>query len=780
MIKKHPIVWLAVATAISAVASAATLTIESSRLAVSYDDAAGAFSVAERPSGKIFLKAGALEGAAAKAAVKPVRDAVFGKGERIVVSLADGGENSLELYPNLPFVLVRGTRHNGGKSLFDLTQSVPATFTIDLKKPAAELKTVGTGGLLPPDKNPGSYLFLTCADPETRRGVVAGWLTEDRGSGVLFSEVKDDQVNFKARIDYGHLRIPAGKSAALETLAIGVFDDARLGEEQYADAIKKQYRIKLHQPEAVYCSWYSEKHGQAGDEKSTVELAKFAARELKPFGFGVVQIDDEWQDGEHYNGPRRGFDRARPDGPYAHGIAPVAEDVNHLGLTFGLWWLPFGRNYQDPQYKNQQNWFVKSMDGKPYDTSWGGTCLDLTNPKVRDQLARIARLYRSWGVKYYKMDGLYTGAACEQVYVNDGYKEDHFGNTLRFHDPLVSNIEAYRSGLKVIRKNAGHDVFFSGCCVAQNERELCAMGLVDSMRIGPDYNADGNGTKTGPIRGSRLYFLNGRVWWNDPDPCIVRASGEAMGCKPVTLEQARMGASWVAITGQFFLISDWLPDLPPERLEVLKRTMTHHNATARPVDYFDNFLPTTWLVTATNDTVRRDVIGVFNQETNELNIGYSCARLGLDPGRNYYAFDFWANSPLPSFQDGFECQVPPTSCRIIAVRGAEGHPELVSTSRHVTQGIVDVTGENWNASRQTLSGVSQIVGNDAYELRVAGLDEGGKKWRLATATVSAKDQAAGVAIASKPEVADEEGWCRVGIDGKASRAVRWTLEFTAD
>ena len=45
----------------------------------------------------------------------------------------------------------------------------------------------GTGGLLAPDKNPGSYLFLTCADPDTRRGIVAGWITEDRGSGVVVS-----------------------------------------------------------------------------------------------------------------------------------------------------------------------------------------------------------------------------------------------------------------------------------------------------------------------------------------------------------------------------------------------------------------------------------------------------------------------------------------------------------------------------------------------------------------------------------------------------------------
>jgi hypothetical protein len=116
---------------------------------------------------------------------------------------------------------------------------------------------------------------------------------------------------------------------------------------------------------------------------------------------------------------------------------------------------------------------------------------------------------------------------------------------------------------------------------------------------------------------------------------------------------------------------------------------------------------------------------------------------------------------------------------VISVRAEVGHPLLVSTSRHVTQGIVEVTGEEWNVARKTLSGVSQVVGNDSYELRLAGLNAG-KKWKLTSAKVSAKDKAAGVAITLRPAVAGEEGWCRVGIDAEQSRAVRWTLEFTAD
>ena len=82
---------------------------------------------------------------------------------------------------------------------------------------------------------------------------------------------------------------------------------------------ENHYKIKLRPQVAGYCTWYDDKHSGAGDEKSFVELATFVAKELKPYGFSVVQIDDGWQDGGVFNGPARGFDRVRPDGPYRRG-----------------------------------------------------------------------------------------------------------------------------------------------------------------------------------------------------------------------------------------------------------------------------------------------------------------------------------------------------------------------------------------------------------------------------------------------------------------------------
>ena len=192
---------------------ATTLTISNDLLSVALDDAAGSFTVAEKATGKVFLTNGRLEGGVMKASVVKALPSQW-----IVVTQADGSTVVLDLQGNQPFVSITKQQMNRGPAqpaaqgpgYLEVTKSVVATFTLDLGKPAADLATQGTAGLRAPGENPGSYLFLTCADPATRRGVVAGWVTEDRGSGVLFSSVKDGKVEFKAQIDYGRLRIPIG------------------------------------------------------------------------------------------------------------------------------------------------------------------------------------------------------------------------------------------------------------------------------------------------------------------------------------------------------------------------------------------------------------------------------------------------------------------------------------------------------------------------------------------------------------------------------------------
>src|SRR5258708_10791742 len=150
-----------------------TIAVENNRLSVSYDSAVHRFAVTDRATHQRALVEGLLlEAPVARAQVLAAHDAVFGKGRQIRVTYADGAVSALEIYPDLPFLLIKTDFRNSGTTETDLVRVVPVRFTVDLGKPASELRTLGTAGLTAADKNPGRYLFLPVPSPATTQGVV--------------------------------------------------------------------------------------------------------------------------------------------------------------------------------------------------------------------------------------------------------------------------------------------------------------------------------------------------------------------------------------------------------------------------------------------------------------------------------------------------------------------------------------------------------------------------------------------------------------------------------
>jgi hypothetical protein len=106
------------------------------------------------------------------------------------------------------------------------------------------------------------------------------------------------------------------------------------------------------------------------------------------------------------------------------------------------------------------------------------------------------------------------------------------------------------------------------------------------------------------------------------------------------------------------------------------------------------------------------------------------------------------------------------------VRPLLPRPFLISTSRHVSQGILEVKKEAWDAKTRSLAGASAVVAGDVYELRVVARAPGGA-WSLARAEVSAGDTAVGVTITAS----ETKGLVRAIIRSPVSRDVEWTLRF---
>jgi hypothetical protein len=697
--------------------------------------------------------------------MEAVNDSVWGAGQTMVLIAKNNTVHAITLYQNLPFIFLQTTLKNADREPLEIPRYTPFEMLLNIGKKPEQLKAHGTGGLTHVDgkSNSGSYAFLSIVDPNTRSGVVSAWLTNEKGSGVVFSDIKNGDVLITPRIDYGALQIKGGQTETLEIFIIGWFDDARLGLEAYADTIAKKYAIHLPPQPTVYCTWY---HAKASNEQNLIKNAEFAEKNLRPFGFSVIQIDDGWQEGVKQNGPKKDFSAYKKDGPYPSGMKATADAIKEMGLVPGIWFMPFAGTFDDPYFADKQYLFA-TKDGKPFDTKWGGTCLDMTNPKTQKYVYDIAyRIAHDWGYQYFKMDGLYTGTATRLTYVNDKYKDDNIGES-KLYDPFMTHIQAYRTGLQIVRKAAGDKVFFLGCCIPQNMRSFApAMGLVDAMRIGPDNSRKWSAMCWGPNYGSRVYFLNGRVWYNDPDPIYVRDD--------VPLAHAQTLASWVTISGQLSASSEDYLKLSLPRVDMLRRTMPSHGLKPRPVDIFEQDVPRIWLLTDESTGVRRDIIALYNwDDKNAAQINCSLEKIGLDADRKYVGFDFWANTFVDPFRDNIKVSLPMAGCKIFSVRPVSNTPQLISTSRHITQGIIDVKDEKWDNSSKSLLGISEVVGADPYELRIVAAKESGS-WEYQSARVSNEDKQAGVTI---KQVNQEAAYLRVLIESKENRRVKWQVSF---
>ncbi|MBM4027542.1 MAG: hypothetical protein FJ280_19375, partial [Planctomycetes bacterium] len=308
------------------------------------------FEAVSLDSGLRFIERGTVEGYNLRVANETVSDPVWGQGEAIRI---DGGDR-LILFPGLPFLVFEKTFMNGSQADRVIDSIRPVSMTLGFRGGPASLRALGTAGLteVRKESNPGSYSFLAVADPETRAGVVVGWLTHERGSGLVFSDIKDGRAVIETQLDYGRLVVKPGATIKSEMLLVGYFEDARLGLEAYADAVARYYRIRLPPQPTVYCTWY---HAGASNERDLLKTAEFAREHLAPFGFSVVQIDDGWQAGVKGNGPRRNFTTHRSDGPYPSGMRQTAESIKTFGLTPGLWFMPFAGTANDPFFADKQD-----------------------------------------------------------------------------------------------------------------------------------------------------------------------------------------------------------------------------------------------------------------------------------------------------------------------------------------------------------------------------------------------------------------------------------------
>jgi len=482
----------------------------------------------------------------------------------------------------------------------------------------------------------------------------------------------------------------------------------------------------------VWSSWTS--YYDQVREEDVVNNARWLSANLKPYGFEYVQLDDGYdrgKNGEHYW--IENWDKEK----FPHGPKWLADYIKSQGLHPGLWIVP---NAYAGAVQQHPEWYLHDKGGKMV-LDYNTPAIDSTNPQVLEFLKKEFTALDDWGFEYYKFDGEHAIPKYAP-----GVDLD------RLFDKSLDPLAAYRRRLKLIRETIGPQRFIEGCPAGT---PLNGIGYFGSYFNGEDLYSNWQGMYALFSSINANAFLNHLVVYTMPGEGIelnppmtvaeaekkrdsrvietARTREDPLTGLGVTLPEARTLVTYVSLTGVAYPLASVMPELPKERVELLKKTMP--TMPILPIDLFSRGTDMHWdkfKHTTPDDYIHNypeildvkvnaasgvyDVVGLTNWRSWTTARELSFAdKLGLSDGAPYIAFDFWEQKLLGVFTNRVEVEIEPHDTRVLLVHPVFNRPQLIGTSRHIT-GAYSVQRIAWDAPSKTLRGSSQAVAGEPYTL----------------------------------------------------------------
>jgi alpha-galactosidase len=467
------------------------------------------------------------------------------------------------------------------------------------------------------------------------------------------------------------------------------------------------------------------------DSVTEVDIRRTAdvmAATLAPWGYAYLQIDDGYERQpigvpEHW---------LRANDKFPSGLAALARDIADRGLAPGIW---TNVSFHDRAFAlAHPAYFVTDAEGQPVFGNWVGFVMDGSNPATLDDLVRpVYDSLAREGWRYFKVDALrhlrYEGYnSWADVFARRG----------------LDRVAVYRGFVQAIRDAIGRQVFMLACWGIRPE----LAGIVDAVRVGTD------GFGYGGFAEYNSY--NNVVWRNDPDHIQIAApdgyrattlaslTGSVLMLtdKPEVYRTARVEAARRAAPVPF-TVPEQVYDVDPSRSDRIgEADVSVSGSGPRPFDADQRLEVPLYLLDVDRPFERWTVLARTGGADDPIRF----TDLGLAGDRRYLVFEFWTQRLIGAFQGSF---VPgPVDRRFLVqdycIREWAGHPQLVATNRHVSCGVPDLVDVRW--SGDTLSGVSDLVGGDTYELFLS--EPAG--YRFVAATVGDGAQVIGTARTGAP------------------------------
>ncbi|MBQ3556734.1 MAG: alpha-galactosidase [Oscillospiraceae bacterium] len=530
----------------------------------------------------------------------------------------------------------------------------------------------------------------------------------DRADGSLLQLDKDESLRLGWCWDCKHYTF-----TAIDKFGVQVFP--HYFEDRFCVPYRPLCKTQYPTPPAGWMTWYAVKFDAC--EQAVLENTKLQKELLADYGADTVWVDWEWYHNAYGDGRNADFKPGlnvfspNPEA-YPNGLKYVAEEIEKNGFIPALWMAPTHEPTEN-DYVNENPDIV--LYDKPH---WCGRYfLDMTHPKfLQDYLPRAVKQISEWGYKAMKWDVLpltcmYTSRNHDKLY-----------------DPSKSTTQAMRNAARTVREILGEEFYMLSCCGGGEYTTLLASDIFDAARIGADIFTWEELKTSFVQRILRLYPFHNTQLYCDPDNVVLRPEYN-------DLYQAQTRITLVSLLGLPCTFGDDLRELPMERVELLRRGLP--TLDIHPMDMRELTLDRDELIT--NLVINRpfecwNVAAVTNLAQEERTITVDFGKdLGLEDGE-YLVHEYWTDTFHGVVSDKLTLTLPACATAVLSVRKKTGNLQLVSTSRHITQGAAELLDVQYADGK--LSGRSKVVRDDPYTIKAydPGSERLVEKTLLPTAT----------------------------------------------
>ncbi|MGH7539080.1 MAG: hypothetical protein ACREMF_10610, partial [Gemmatimonadales bacterium] len=111
-------------------------------------------------------------------------------------------------------------------------------------------------------------------------------------------------------------------------------------------------------------------------------------------------------------------------------------------------------------------------------------------------------------------------------------------------------------------------------------------------------------------------------------------------------------------------------------------------------------------------------VALVNWDDEPRSVSVPLEALGVGAA-GCHAYDVWADAPLPDVRGTLTTQLEPHTVLVAALRPLAARPQVIGTTRHVVQGVVDLEDEAWNPATRTLVARSVRLDRRRYAVTIA-------------------------------------------------------------